>query len=73
MLSFYKSLFSANDVAFESVDFRSRLLAFHGAGGEPHSNASHLSVSPARLSRRSLAPSTPINCQRCQELKATIY
>jgi len=37
---------------FKVVDFRSRLLAFRGAGGEPHLYVSLLSVSPARLSRR---------------------
>ncbi|WP_218008339.1 hypothetical protein, partial [Cytobacillus firmus] len=44
-----------------SVDFRSRMLAFRGAGGEPPrrfaSAGSHLS----RYSRRSLAPSATIN------------
>ncbi len=34
------------------VDFRSRLLAFRGAGGEPQFYVSLLSVSPARLSRK---------------------
>ncbi|KZE64905.1 hypothetical protein AWM68_09665 [Fictibacillus phosphorivorans] len=43
------------------VDFHSRCFAFRGAGGEPHSIISFLSVSPVRLSRRSLAPSTTIN------------
>ncbi|MGA4720519.1 hypothetical protein [Fictibacillus nanhaiensis] len=33
-----------NIVAFGSVDFRSRLLAFHGADAEPHSYVSLLSV-----------------------------
>jgi hypothetical protein len=48
----------------EVVDFRSRLLAFRGAGGEPHSYVSRISVSPAHLSRRSLASCAPINVQR---------
>ncbi|WP_153237495.1 hypothetical protein [Fictibacillus phosphorivorans] len=43
-MSFEKAVF-VNFVAFGSVDFRSRLLAFHGAGAEPHSYVSLLSVS----------------------------
>jgi hypothetical protein len=52
------------------VDFRFRMLAFRGAGGEPHSYVSLLLVGTdqtasafrtARLSRRSLAPCTPTN------------
>jgi hypothetical protein len=34
------------------VDFRSRLLAFRGAGGEPHSYVSLLSVSPVKMQWR---------------------
>jgi hypothetical protein len=45
----------------KEVDLRSRLLAFRGAGGEPHSYVSRISVSLASLSRRSLAPCAPIN------------
>jgi hypothetical protein len=33
----------------KEVDLRCRMLAFHGACGEPHSNVSRLSVSPVPL------------------------
>jgi hypothetical protein len=43
------------------VDLRSRSFAFRGRFGEPPRRLEMSGVSPAPSSRRSLAPSAPIN------------
>ncbi|OOE14735.1 hypothetical protein [Fictibacillus arsenicus] len=48
----------------EVVDFRSRVLAFRGAGGEPSLRFAHLGVSPVPHQGSILAPASTSQCYR---------